>query len=709
MPAPQRKRGTRYTALLLATLLLAGASFGPLRTASAATDTVIVTTTADTLDGDAASFDALQRNRGADGAISLREAITAANGTTGASELAIEFEIPTGDAGYDAARKVWTIELADALPPLSRGEVEIDASTQNHAASRPSVVLDGYNVFAPEGEANGITITSANNVIRRLALANFWDVGVQLRGAGARGNRLLGNVIGISPDEDVVQPNNHGVELRDGASGNQIGGPAAQDRNIISGNETYGIHITGAGTTGNAVLGNWIGLGHSGATPVGNERGVVITGGANGNSVGRAGAGNVISANLIGVELSFGAYRNSVAGNTLGLGADGLATNAPSGGEGSSLGNYDGGIFVMFAAYENTVGGLTAGERNVIANNGIEGTDYGDGVYIDGTQTRGNKVLGNYIGVNRTGLVGVGNRRYGVSITSTAAGNYIGDTVADAGNVIAYNGRGGVRISSIANLVAGNLIGVGSDKATALGNQLNGVDVDGEANTITNNLIAHNHLSGVVVNGARTNVLRNELHHNGHSGICVAGSETTVSANEVYRNGGRAIDRSICNIEGGIVVHTASETNILTNVVHDNSDVGIRISGGTGNRILTNSIRENDLAGILLEAGGNQGIAPPVLVVTRQSVSGTGCPGCTIEVFSDHGDEGSNFIKSVVADQNGVFSTPIQPAAITEPNITDTNTDPAGNTSPFAAPRAIPLEDPRGVDDHTVFLTFVGR
>lgn len=708
MPAQQRHRGKLHTALLAALLLAGSALAQAPAAAAAAPTTVTVTTTADTLGGDTSSIAALTASPGPDSAISLREAITAVNNTgAGAGPLLIDFRISLNDPNHDLDRDVWTILLDSALPPLSRGDVTIDGSTQAPAATYPPIVLDGSIMYEPENEYTGLTITSAGNTIRRLALVYFYDAGIVIKTAEARGNRLLGNVIGLRPDENLAEPNYYGVELRDGPSGNQIGGDVREDRNIISGNEAYGIMLSGAGTTHNTVAGNWIGLGHDGATPLGNERGIGIANGAHENDIGLEGAGNVISANMIGVELTSGAHRNSVAGNIIGLAADGATTRSDPDDASTTLGNADGGIFITRGSYENTIGGATAG-RNIVANNGHD-TEYGDGIYIDGSGTRGNRVLGNYIGVDRDGNEGRGNRRYGVSITSTAVGNIIGDAAEDAGNVIAYNGRGGIHISSTANQVSGNLIGLGAD-GTPLGNQENGVDVDGEANVVgPDNTIAYNQLSGIVVNGGSTSVFSNVLHDNDHSGICVAGSDTTVTNNNVYENGGRTIERANCNIQGGIVVDNASRTAISTNIVHDNHDVGIRISGGVGNRILSNSISKNALAGIMLEEGGNQGIAAPVIAVTYESVSGQGCSLCTIEVFADDGDEGSHMVGTTTTDASGVFTMTYQVSTVAEPHMTATNTDPAGNTSAFAAPQIIPREQPRDTDFTPLFLPAVTR
>jgi len=47
-----------------------------------------------------------------------------------------------------------------------------------------------------------------------------------------------------------------GTEINGGATGNTVGGTAVAARNAISGNDSKGVFIRGAETTGNAVRGN---------------------------------------------------------------------------------------------------------------------------------------------------------------------------------------------------------------------------------------------------------------------------------------------------------------------------------------------------------------------------------------------------------------------------------------------------------------------
>ena len=69
----------------------------------------------------------------------------------------------------------------------------------------------------------------------------------------------------------------------------------------------------------------------------------------------------------------------------------------------------------------NLIGGVAAGSGNVISGNGQQG------IYLVGTNgnVAGNVVQGNFIGLDATGLNGLGNGNAGIGISS-AANNQIG-------------------------------------------------------------------------------------------------------------------------------------------------------------------------------------------------------------------------------------------------------------------------------------------
>jgi titin len=323
-------------------------------------------------------------------------------------------------------------------------------------------------------------------------------------------NVVAGNYIGTDHSGTVAIPNSTGVIISgsDTNAGNTIGGTVAAAGNVISGNTNAGVEITGSGSKQNQVAANYIGTDVNGTSPIPNVNGVYVSGDHNtiGGTV--AGARNLISGNSrAGVDLSgSGATNNLVAGNNIGVGAQGNET---------TVGNGVWGIIFEGRASNNKIGGeQDDSTRNVISNNGSQGstTDpaQGHGIYLARGST-GNVIEGNYIGVDRAnGSTPLGNAADGIYVEATANSNTIGGTVAAARNVISDNGGGGflgesgVEVFGALNVVAANYIGVAADGRTALGNERDGVLVNGANNTIggtaaaAGNVISANGTPGTV-------------------------------------------------------------------------------------------------------------------------------------------------------------------------------------------------------------------
>src|SRR6185503_1724637 len=101
--------------------------------------------------------------------------------------------------------------------------------------------------------------------------------------------------------------------------GSTVGGASASARNIISDNGTDGIRISGAASSGNQVLGNFIGTDSTGLVGFGNANWGINLDGSSGSVLGgtAVGAGNLISWNGSGVQISLG-VSNRVQGNLIG-------------------------------------------------------------------------------------------------------------------------------------------------------------------------------------------------------------------------------------------------------------------------------------------------------------------------------------------------------------------------------------------------------
>jgi len=124
----------------------------------------------------------------------------------------------------------------------------------------------------------------------------------------------------------------------------------------------------------------------------------------------------------------------------------------------------------------NTLGGVNAGDRNVISGNGPACGLNGYGLYLGGTPpVLTNWVYGNYIGLDANGAA-LGNQAHGVVVTGSNLG--LGGPDPGQGNVISSNTGDGVVISGAgaSNIaVPGNKIGTDPTGTIAMGNGGNGV------------------------------------------------------------------------------------------------------------------------------------------------------------------------------------------------------------------------------------------
>ncbi|MDR3639531.1 MAG: MBG domain-containing protein, partial [Isosphaeraceae bacterium] len=235
---------------------------------------------------------------------SLRAAILNADSTSGPSE--IQFAIGSG---------LQTIQPLSALPPITE-PVTIDGTTQPGFAGTPIIDIDGS---LSGTTIAGLELQSSGSTIRGLVINHFSDRALYLD-SGASNNLIVGDYLGTDFTGNVAEPNGlWGVDMIDAGSGNTVGGVAPADRNIIASNQYGGIALNGASVTNTAIIGNDIGVGADGSTPLGNAyAGVLTMNGASDNQIGGAvpGQGNVIANNGEGVII-WGGVGNAILGNQI--------------------------------------------------------------------------------------------------------------------------------------------------------------------------------------------------------------------------------------------------------------------------------------------------------------------------------------------------------------------------------------------------------
>ncbi|HZW31641.1 MAG TPA: hypothetical protein VFF52_13090, partial [Isosphaeraceae bacterium] len=400
------------------------------------------------------------------------------------------------------------------------------------------------------------------------------------------GTRIAGNLIGTNAAGTAALGNGTGIAIY--GFDNVVGGATAAARNVVSGNNGSGILISGATGTGNFVAGNFIGTTQDGTAALGNvSAGVIIASGArdnvigtNGDGIGDAAEANLISGNALhGVEI-YDSQQNLVAGNDIGTDATGMV----------ALANAGNGVQLDTGASNNTIGGVTADERNVISGNGS------NGIWINGTDPDDNVIQGNYIGLNAAGTAAIGNLATGVLIDA-GSGNEVGGNVPGARNVISGNGANGVAIrfaGTTQDVVQGNFIGTDAAGSAALANRSRGVFISGGA---------HHNVIGTDGDGANDGDEGNVISGNGLVGVFITDSGTTdnvVAGNFIGTNAAGTAALGNGGAAGVRITGGAQRNRIGTNGDGSSDDLERNIiSGNTGNGIQIDgaNTRQNVVAG----------------------------------------------------------------------------------------------------------------
>jgi parallel beta-helix repeat protein len=397
-----------------------------------------------------------------------------------------------------------------------------------------------------------IKITSSNSPVMQVTAAG---VGSTIKALQVTDTAAASPLIDVQADDVTVIANyigtdgtskvgtaTVGLELYD-SSGSHVGGTTADKRNVIG--SALGIYILLGG--GHTIQDNYFGV-----TAAGNA---LLTGMAATANYGilmgpHETSNNTIRDNVIsggfqnGIYIQQNSHDNLVAGNIIGLGADGVTL----------IGNVAG--VTIEGGGHNTIGGTTAADRNVISGNGynVEIRNYTD----DGTiVATGNLIQGNYIGTTADGMSGANpGAIYGINTNGIrlTAGHQtsIGGATSAHGNVIAGNDRGIYVLSdATATQILSNMIGTNADGTAALV-QNSGISLGtgagamiGDGVTPGNNLISGNESGISLGNGTTVTIYSNRIGLAAHgnsalgntNGIVLTGtSSATVAENWIAHN-----------------------------------------------------------------------------------------------------------------------------------------------------------------------------
>jgi hypothetical protein len=387
----------------------------------------------------------------------------------------------------------------------------------------------------------------------------------------------------ISPTSALPQVT--GVTVLDGTKqGGYAGKPLVEIRGDRAGSGSNGLVLTGGSSTinglvinrfgangvlviskgGNTIKNSYIGTDLSGNAGAGNrQKGIILQ--SSNNTIDKS----VISGNTqSGIQFyTSAASGNKLTGSKVGTNASGTAA-IPNGGSGVAI----------YQGANNTIGGTSSAQRNVISGNRQ------DGIVINTSGAKYNKVLGNYIGTNAAGTGAIGNGWYGVEISQP--NNIVGGTAAGSRNVISGNKYAGVVLwlsSGSYNKVQGNYIGTDYTGSRKLGNGWRGIDI---SNGSSNNLI-----------GGATSAERNVISGNNEHGVLVyQGSNNKIQGNYIgfAANGTSALG----NAGDGIRLPSARSVSIVGNKIGNNGGAGVNATTSSGTTMTSNTIVNDSLVSI---------------------------------------------------------------------------------------------------------------
>jgi hypothetical protein len=422
---------------------------------------------------------------------SLRWAIDQANARVGADRI-------TFAAGLSGA----TISPTTELPTLLDGRTTIDGDLNDDNV--PDVTISGASAPA---HTDGLPVDGERTTIVGLCIVNFDGMAMYLT---ADNCRIRCCHIGVDRAGTTEQPNTFGIYVQ-GGDFTRIGGASAAARNVFGGSGWPLLTLLGSDSV---VVGNYFGLTRDGsavlrASPSVDRWGIQDWG--NRNVIG----GTTPEKRNVFAGLDYGVTTTEASGGLVQGNYFGLAAN------GSTSLEIGCGVAVCDST-DYTVGGAAPGARNVFAGGADPGVLISIWNMIGAPVCSGNRVAGNYFGLNAAGSaqrpLKTGVRVETENASSAPGAQTIGGSTSAAGNWF-YPNQLGAETRAIyfkrageGSLVRNNTFGVVPNPRplVKVPNMTCGVRVDGvQVRVLSNDIRRANTGIWLGGGGARATVYQN--------------------------------------------------------------------------------------------------------------------------------------------------------------------------------------------------------
>lgn len=410
---------------------------------------------------------------------------------------------------------------------------------------------------------------------------------------------IYGNIIGADATTmGVVSTGAGGINANANTDG-FIGGMNPSLKNVIGGC-AGGINLFQVNSA--VILGNFIGISPNGASNfplIPNQGGIFIL--DNGGSNHQIGNGTFAGRNFICGNTNLGIHVDNAASHQINGNFIGVKPNNTAAGNGQH------GILLENSSSGNNI------LNNLISNHTVAGIEFN-------TTGGMGSIANNLIGLDSTGMVAQGN------VDGIRVFNDSGTPLSITNNFISGNTGFGIFIDNTAENVNNNIIGLGKDTLTAIGNGAGMYIQNAIGNQIFFNIISGNGGDGIHLAASSDNIIRGNhigtnpsgtnLGNNGH-GIAVffissgnsIGGAGAADHNKIWFNNGAGIN----------VGKESFQVGIQGNSFFQNAAHGITFNAAVNPSIpLANDANDPDVSGAGALDFGNNGQNFPVLNACSQ-------------------------------------------------------------------------------------------